>query len=97
MKQPTPEQLSDPVVRRMLDKTMIQSPDDWPIWPVLPLKRRSEHNKRDLAESSAFVYGDPPPDGEPITIMLGVIYMEPLGQRTYPNVDALLDDGWTVD
>lgn len=84
-----------------MHQKMMESPADWPRWPVLPVKRRSQ---------------DPDNPGLPeVGIMTpgswNVYRMNMLQLQTgslteqlratdaieYPDVLAVLDDGWRVD
>ena len=79
-------------------RDMILHPLKWPAL-VLPLTR---HNPFDPGNCAVFS----PPMGvhsvaadEPIEIRIGTMFqkMSELPRKQYENVDALLDDGWTVD
>lgn len=80
------------------ERDMICHPLKWPMI-VLPLKR---HNPFKPGNHAVFI---PPlsvevvePDA-PIKIHIGNMYekLSELPEKTYPNVDALLADGWRVD
>lgn len=81
---------------------MMRSPDDWPIWPRLPLKRNWN--------------GDPPHAGymlcgkgfEMVVIIGNIFTLLPkadsaeelltkVDHKVYEDYDAILDDGWMVD
>jgi hypothetical protein len=81
---------------RQRQKEMINSPCDWPRWPLLPLKRVPTTSFADIG----YIYGDPPKDGTITIYVGGNIYHPTLNNdqaKTYTDVDALLDDGWLVD
>lgn len=74
-------------------KAFIQDPDQWPRWPHLPLKRKGSYD-------IGYLYGDPPPSGQPITVHVGGNIYHPgleATKKVYEDVDAMLDDGWIVD
>lgn len=74
------------------DREFILRPDDWPIWPILPLKRF-----RDGQAEHGFFGGDVSPTG-PATVWIGNMFeLSSAEAREYPSLDAVLDDGWTVD
>lgn len=76
------------------DREFILDQENWPRWPVLPLKRPRWEG--------AFLAG---PDltrhlreGAPIRLVVrwGADW-KPLDYQEYADVDALLADGWVVD
>jgi hypothetical protein len=75
---------------------MILTPREWPHL-VLPLKKRDGSMDMAVFAPPAGIL-DYPEDAE-ITILIGNMFLplHTLPQKTYANVDALLDDGWTVD
>lgn len=77
---------------KMSDKEFMLSSDLWPIWPVLPLK------KRDGSGDSGFLHGGPPATGK-VEMRIGNIYgnREDWTVVKYEDLDALLADGWVVD
>lgn len=89
------------VKNRERHKSMIESPDDWPLWPKLPLVRRPYDPSR---PDAGFMV-----PGRPKRVYLCNIYMIPTTARTYGDLDkqvpykdytdadAILDDGWVVD
>lgn len=78
---------------------MMKSPDRWPLWPVLPLKRRCA-NPGEFPEC-AFLMDVGGLDH--VKVYLGVIYE--LGGRKpsefeskkYSDYEAVVADGWIVD
>jgi hypothetical protein len=78
------------------DKQMIQNPDLWPRWPWLPVKKSAqtlltgllccseEHLEGKMIIYHAYLYKMPET-------------MEGVPTTEYPNVDAMLADGWVID
>lgn len=82
---------------------MIQSPADWPRWPVLPLVRRPLPMDGRPSEGIIFAvkdhmttvyYGN-------IVKLKGATIKEAMescdGHHVYPDAEAIVDDGWIVD
>jgi hypothetical protein len=77
------------------DKEMILSPNSWPSWPILPMKRSGNQSP-----SCGLIVGDP---------NNGKVYFVPganiwhiddefiKNNGSFVQVDALLAQGWTVD
>lgn len=86
------------MITREQDRDMILSPAKWPLL-FLPLKRRSVgEGWPELGYLKAPLSVMKLKADEPVTISLGTIFdSSPRPQRTYQDVDALLDDGWVVD
>lgn len=87
------------VPEREHDLRMMQDPDAWPRWPVLPLKRSTPDDPLDCAFLMCrFVDSGPDPE-----VWLGTIYeaSDLVGDESkhvvYESWDALLADGWRVD
>lgn len=92
-------------MNRTDDKQMIENPNRWPFWPVLPIKRRRALDRPEVAVIT--------PDYPAIVIHVGLYEVDRVklvihqlnrggdveGARItkYTDVDALLDDGWVVD
>jgi hypothetical protein len=74
------------------DAQMIASPDEWPQWPLLPLKRRGDDDFPEvgcLLEGQLVVY---------LCNMWSFDTDAPTSRAIrYPSIEALLDDGWVVD
>jgi hypothetical protein len=81
--------------RREQDKEMILSPDRWPTWPKLPLKRHGYEQNHGFAFNGSLKDDNTRPRVYLATIFHAIddatLYIE------YTDIDALLDDGWTVD
>lgn len=78
--------------RRAQDREMILTPDNWPIWPNLPLKRVGKWEHGFLKNTSLS------DDTVEMRVYLGTVFGGPGGSFVdYEDVDALLDDKWTVD
>lgn len=84
------------------DRAFIEDPDNWPQWPLLPMKR-IDSNQR--LECAFIVSGD-----SGVKLYRGnifAIYERPgntLAEKLtdvpiykYESVDALLADGWVID
>jgi hypothetical protein len=83
--------------RRAQDREMIEDPLRWPQLR-LPLKNPARYNTERPAfgflEPVGATWGDDPRR----PLYLGNIFSGPDGHTDwYDDVDALLDDGWTVD
>lgn len=83
-------------VRRQRAIALIGSEDDWPLWPVLPMKRPKEDGGM---PDTAVMY-----TGEHNTLYLDVnVFALAVGdlpnsrKQTFDSLDALLDAGWVVD
>lgn len=74
------------------DRRMIESPDLWP-YMRLPLKRRGE-----VGNDLGFLMTGPRESGT-VFLYKGNMFakLSECEQITYPDVDALLADGWKVD
>jgi hypothetical protein len=77
------------------DLAMMQTPEDWPIWPILPLKRRNKTGNwpelgyllEDMGKDRVyFIKGMMPIGGPPD--MWGAVKAD---------FHQLIDDGWVVD
>lgn len=83
------------------DLNMMKSPDNWPRWPLLPIKRSKGPGFPQCASLFA--------DGKPTVILTNLWALEDLPGSTYgekfanvekieyPSFDALVTDGWRVD
>ena len=76
------------------DRAMIQNPDDWPRWPILPMKRRRHGGSEMgiiLAGHSTMIYHcnmfDPRLKTDHASIK----------KTNYATVTDLLADGWMID
>lgn len=84
------------------DKYMVLTPDLWPCWPVLPVKRYVDEvlevgiivdriDERDVSRT-LYRIALPQLTSGPLAPQL-----ENVPSIVYVDVDALLDDGWVVD
>ena len=79
--------------RVLTDLEMMSSPNDWPRWPQLPLKRWRD-GEMDCGVIVEWASGVRP-----------IIYLKNLFQNfaadtptvEYPSLEALVADGWVVD
>jgi hypothetical protein len=74
------------------DKSMILHPDEWPRWPILPVKRYlKEAQNIELGVMMA---------GQSTTIYLTDMFdlnMSSAKRKVYGTLDDLLADSWVVD
>ena len=85
----------------MTDAEMIQRPNEWPRWPLLPLVHRKR--KARLADCGFLLEEDAPPYKVYIGYIFSLRSDVPLGEAVkdllveeYPTVEALIAD-WRVD
>ena len=77
------------------DKGIIQTPDIWANWPILPLIRPREGSS---PEVGVMIDG-----GGLVVYLINMYYVQTQEQLnrtpslTYGSIEALLDDGWKVD
>jgi len=78
----------------MAEREKMRATDNWPLWPKLPVKRRS---KTGLPGIGVILAQDVESDGE-IKLYSGNVFTD-LGTvvETFPSLDALLDAGWVGD
>lgn len=69
-------------------EAMMRTPDDWPIWPVLPLKNPT-------TAKFGLLYGDP--RGDTVKFAEGVMFMVKPEDFVDKTITELLDAGWEVD
>jgi hypothetical protein len=84
-----------------LDADMMRDPDQWPRWPVLPLKKPSPRSFPEFG----FLYsrsakGNLP---EPVTLYKGAILdvakkpLNEIPQEQFETIEKLREAGWVVD
>lgn len=78
------------------DLEMINSPELWPLWPILAMKRYHKDKPGEFPETGVIF------DGEPTTVLVGCIglteFTHPECEKvTYRTVEDLLADRWIVD
>lgn len=78
---------------RAEDREMMLTPLRWPRWPWLPVKQPQADGSWPNIGS---IYADDTEEGKPVTVRFDP-KLNPNEPKTYPDVDALLDDGWVVD
>lgn len=78
---------------------MMKDPGKWECWPILPMKRVVR--KSELPDSGFMLA-----TGDPIVYLKNMYdlkggtvkdIMKNTPSKTYPNLEAVLDDGWIVD
>lgn len=79
---------------RYASKQMIESPNEWPRWPVLPVKQRT-----DMTIEPGILFGDPVPGNVKVhhCNMFAITECSEHEHSAYDSVDALLEAGWVVD
>lgn len=79
------------------DIEMMSSPEDWPIWPRLPLKR-TDPRGADYGIQVGYLIAI---EGQLTTVFLKTIFEkhdpETEDKKVYQDVWAIQDDGWVVD
>lgn len=90
------------LTREQRDLKMMQTPDEWPYWPLLPVKK---YNQAQHTYDCALLFAD----GKPTVIhaplyrfdeVPGHTYAEKfadLKKEEFPNFEALVAAGWRVD
>lgn len=79
----------------MEDKELILTPDAWPNWPLLPMKKSVEHGMPNVA-----VMVDAGLDTGKVVLYLANMWSENLTgseKLEFASVDDLLEAGWRVD
>jgi len=79
--------------RRVQDLEMMRTPDNWPIWPRLPLKRPGHGEHGYLVNTHLYDNTVEP------KVYMGLIFEDhgSLKFKEYESLQAIVDDGWTVD
>lgn len=74
------------------DLEMMQDPDEWPLWPQLPLKKRSDWPQPRAGFLVAI------PELKPI-VFIGVVgtVKQDRPRIEYSSFGELVEDGWLVD
>lgn len=83
------------------DLEMMRSPDRWPCWPVLPLKRYDGKDRCGFPSTGLIAELDGVPR---FTVFDGNLFQRPLCfddpktvRYDYDSFEAMLADGWVVD
>lgn len=86
---------------RQREITMMKTPDHWPRWPILPVKR-SGHILEPFgcgimvasADCALHIY-----DIDMFLLQSGPLgpQLDAVEHKEYQDYDAILDDGWVVD
>lgn len=82
--------------RRVQDLEMMKSPDRWPMWPKLPIKKPGSWDDK----SHGYLINTSLKDDkvEPKVYLATIFEVHNSDKfQEYANLEALLDDGWTVD
>jgi hypothetical protein len=91
------------------ERVFIQHPDNWPRWPLLPLKRYNANAKPGEFYMDCGFLIDPTcykqAEAKMITVFKGDIWsLDAIVKivdipvwKSYPTIDAILADGWQVD
>lgn len=78
----------------MNDLQMMQNQDDWPRWPILPVKRRVKNSS---PECAVMVAGEGPVVRKIGLYDLTQESIEKAPKETFPTFQALVAAGWIVD
>lgn len=79
---------------------MIVNPDQWPMWPRLPIKRLKTGGGINATKYEiAFVFAGPNEDGKWHIFFANAWGELPAGVREdlYDSAEAIVEDGWRVD
>lgn len=83
-----------PTPDREKELEMMQTPDNWPVWPYLPLKRRPIKTDEDIG----LLMERGPTIGVKPTVYLCNLFAPSLEDFVeYKSFEELVDDGWVVD
>jgi len=86
----------DKHIRAARDLKMILSPNDWPKWPLLPMKRHG-----DRSPNCGIIIGDPSKQGTVYFVPGAYIFRLNEEQTTRDGIMvsavSLLNEGWQVD
>jgi hypothetical protein len=82
-------------------RNMMKNPNNWPIWPVLPIKNHRDRKPGQFPRLGALIDVGPA-DGTPEPHFVeGCIYQDTTfeGAKAAPkaDIDKLIADGWVVD
>ena len=85
---------------RIDDKSFMESPEKWPHWPLLPVKRPGKG--KDCWPQLGLIIIDSVDESKPapvvyLTSLYGDLKMKDAEKKEYPSIEALIADGWTVD
>ncbi len=88
----TPEEAR--IIAERDDKAMIENPQLWPCWPVLPVVNRGAYDPEHPLGNDGLIMS-----GRPTVVVLSNMFMRRVVEPCieYESVDALLAAGWTVD
>lgn len=81
---------------RPSEAAMVRDPDQWPQWPVLPMKNREQREHG----SPAIGFLQDTGIAEPVVLYHGNIFdggRDDLATTVFQTVDDLLGAGWVVD
>ena len=82
--------------QRRKDAAFLNNPDDWPRWPICPVKRWSEAEGH---WECGLVFSHCPVRVVRLNMFAGWTPGEyaKAQKHTYSSIETLLDDGWQVD
>lgn len=85
--------------RRAEDVRMIRTPNNWPRWPLLPVKRASKQPGAmpECAILTEDAVGFRLYDANMFEIAAHNKKLTDAPFKPYPTAEAVVDDGWTVD
>lgn len=77
--------------RQLHDLGMIQNPDNWPIWPLLPMKRKVDGQLEMGFFLSPSLYGNT------VAFYIGNIHDRQKALELDMSPEQVIQDGWRVD
>ena len=87
------------IIRERDDKAMISDEDLWTHWPVLPVVNRKVARLMPDDPKDPFAGYGLIMAGQPTKIWLTNLFIRDPNApiKEYPSIEAMLEDGWTVD
>jgi hypothetical protein len=84
------------------EKEFILNPDNWPQWPILPMKKPQPRGFPEFGFLYSRSLNGPFPES-PVTLFKGLIFdlsskpLKDIPSELFESVDKLLEAGWVVD
>lgn len=83
-----------------MELKMMQSPDDWPMWPWLPVKQLST-NPGEWPKLFGCLFDDSRRSLSPVVYDVNAHTIKDKDEvrilKSYESFEAMVDDGWVVD